>query len=43
MGGYPWGIEDASIIKADDSLNESKHDLMIHYWAHMLDEISMHK
>ena len=38
MEFYPWGIEDMSAIKAESSLNESKHDPMVHYWAHMLDE-----
>ena len=38
MSYYPWGIKDESIIKADDELNESKHDRLIQYWAHMLDE-----
>ena len=38
MKFYPWGIEDESAIKADNSINESKHDKQIHFWAHMLDD-----
>ena len=37
MKDYPWGIEDESIIKAEKSMNESKHDPIVYYWAHMLD------
>ena len=41
MDCYPWRIKDKSIIKAEmplqESLRESKHDLQIHFWAHMLD------
>ena len=38
MDFYPWGIKDESVIKAEKSLNESKYDKQVHFWAHMLDE-----
>ena len=38
MKWYPWGIKDTHIIHAEDLVDESKHDAMIHFWAHMLDE-----